>query len=100
MTPTYVPAIINTAYVCFQKKGLSIDLSLQQASQFMCQLLQTLYSLPQNKRISCMNLAKEASLQPILDAWQCNHSAIKFGLNDNAELTRELAKTAPLHRPL
>lgn len=90
VTPTYVPAIINNAYLTFKNKFKMDEAdSLKNASQFMCQLLSKLLAFPHDKRISCMNLAKETSMQAILEKWISNHHAFDFKLNDNVELMAE-----------
>lgn len=92
VTPTYVPAVINTAYLVFKNKFKMDDgESLKNASQFMCQVLSGLYSLPHDKRISCMNLAKETNLQSILEKWFSNHQSFNFKLNETFELVAEEA---------
>lgn len=94
VTPTYVPAIINTAYLVFKNKfNMDEAEALKNASQFMCQLLLELYALPHNKRISCMNLAKETNLHEILEKWLSNHHSFVFKLNENFDLvTQESVK--------
>ncbi len=87
ITPTYVPAVINSAYVVFKTKfNMTETDSLKHASQFTCQVLSGLYALPHDKRISCMNLAKEANLQVILAKWLENHRSFEFAMNDACEL--------------
>lgn len=86
-TPTYVPSIINNAYLIFKNKfNMETSEALKKSSLFMCQLLQKLYSLPHDKKISCMNLAKESNLLGTLDKWLSNHQAYEFELNENFEL--------------
>lgn len=90
VTPTYVPAILNNAYLTFKNKFKMDEAdSLKNATQFMCQVLDSLLSTPRDKRISCMNLAKETSLQPILEQWIPDHTVFEFKLNENAELIAE-----------
>lgn len=93
VTPTYVPAIINNAYLVF-KNTFNMDEmeSLKNATQFMCQMLRELLALSLDKRISCMNLAKEESMKAILEKWISNHHAFDFTLNENIEL---IAREAP-----
>jgi hypothetical protein len=90
ITPTYVPAVINNAYLIFKNKfRMDTSEALKNSSLFMCQLLHKLYSLPHDKRISCMTLAKEPNLQRILENWISNHHAYEFELNENFELTEK-----------
>ena len=90
VTPTYVPAVMNTAYLVFKNKfKMNEAESLKNASQFMCQILGKLLSCPRDKRISCMNIAKETNLQSILEKWIANHHAVDFKLSENVELMVE-----------
>lgn len=97
VTPTYVPAVINNAYLTFKNKFKMDEAeSLKNATQFMCQALRELLAFPHDKRISCMNLAKETSMQAILEKWISNHHAFDFKLNENFELTAEESPTVKL----
>lgn len=90
VTPTYAPAVINGAYLVFKTKfKMNEEESLKHASQFTCQVLLGLYSLPHDKRISCMNLAKEANLQSVLEKWLSDHHSFNFKMNDNFDLVAE-----------
>ncbi len=94
VTPTYAPAVINSAYLVFKNKyNLNQAESLKNASRFACQVLSGLYSLPHDKRISCMNLAKETNLQYVLEKWLANHHSFNFKLNDQLDLIAEEAPT-------
>jgi len=94
VTPTYVPAVLNTVYLVFKNKfKMNDNESLKNASQFMCQVLSTLYSLPHDKQISCMNFAKETNLQGILEKWLSSHHSVNFNLNETGELIAKDAVT-------
>lgn len=86
VTPTYVPAIMNNAFIVF--RGILFDekQALKQASQFMCQVLKTLYALPLDKRISCFDISQEAVLKPILQEWHNDHHAFNFGVDESGSL--------------
>lgn len=93
ITPTYVPAVLNSAFSVFKDLNSSEEESIQQATQFMCQVLSSLYILPHDQRISCMTLAKVDTLKAIFPRWKENHNAFEFNLNDQGELM--VAEAAP-----
>ena len=88
VTPTYVPAIINNAYLKFidQKNIFKMETpdALNHSSLFMCQILQQLYSLPRDQRTSCKNLATEPNLLGVLEKWNSNHHAYEFELDQKS----------------
>lgn len=87
LTPTYVPAVINNAYLIFKNKFHMIPHeALKNAALFMFQLLNHLYALPRDKQISCMKLAKESHLHEILEKWILHRHTYEFELTDNFEL--------------
>lgn len=85
VTPTYLPAVINNAFDIFNKK-LNVDDSIKNSCLFMLQLLQQIYALSQNVRISCMKLADKKILEPMLDQWLKNKDSIEFKLNEKFEI--------------
>ena len=94
ITPTYVPAIINTAYVIFKKIYAMADIeAIKNATQFMCQFLKALYALSSQQRISCMEIAKEPNLKLILESWLGNHQAIEFMLMEDLQMKVQLSPT-------
>lgn len=87
ITPTYVPAIINNAYLIFKDvEKMDAAASLKNATQLMCQILRELYDLPHDKRIACNNFAREKNMQIIIEKWMVDHHAVEFKLNENSEL--------------
>lgn len=91
LTPTYTPGVLNNAYLIFKDKfGLNDKEALKNAVQFICQFLFYLYTSGFDKRISCMNLAKETTLQSILEKWYVNHRSVQFKVNENFEMVGDI----------
>ncbi|OGT40966.1 MAG: hypothetical protein A3F13_01610 [Gammaproteobacteria bacterium RIFCSPHIGHO2_12_FULL_40_19] len=97
VTPTYVPAVLNNAFVCFEKT-MDEKSAVSLATKFMCQFLQSLYACPIDQRISCMDLAQAKVLQPVLTDWLSDHHAVQFEFVDGvAKRVRSVALVCGSH---
>lgn len=90
VTHTYVPAVLNNAYLIFKKDHhLSDKNAVQQATKFMCEFLDKLLVFSQQfshqVRISCMQVARIDTLKTTLNAWY-NNAYIEFQINDKHEI--------------
>jgi len=89
ITSTYVPAILNNAYLIFCKEPYSMNMmdAMRNATQFMCGVLNALYAFPSDQCFSFMDVASEKNLKLSLVLWMSDPHRFNF-----SEL---VAKAAP-----
>lgn len=85
ITPTYLPAVVNNAFDYFNKTKSASE-SIYQSCLFMLQLLQMIFTLPHNIRISCLKLADKKTLEPVLDNWLQNKNSFEFKVDEKFEV--------------
>lgn len=100
-TPTYVPAVLNSAFVALKDRfGYSESESIKLACQFMCQVLSFIYNEQLQhvdgynfgSPVSCMKLAKVDALVVTLNRWlQSDAKELWLFLSEGNEL-REMAE--------
>ena len=101
ITPTYVPAIINTAYDIFLEKfkddKMVLAMALTAATQFMCDFLSQLYLLPFDKLISCMQLAQKNKLEPLLNEW-LEYKNLTITLDNKLAVVASIEHSTPKYK--
>ncbi len=105
VTPTYVPAVTNNAYVYFRNsQHLSEHEAIRWASLFTLQVLEGLWNFPRDRRVSCRIFATPENLQKLLEPWygaiiKENNTLplLEFALSQEGEFSAGLASAVAEH---
>jgi hypothetical protein len=87
VTPTYLPGIMNQAFLVFKEHAFNLEDTVSATVSFMCQMLTPVYRSLLNIRVSGQEIAKEANLKPIIELWLKDHRAVQFKLDEKAQLS-------------